>query len=88
MKIGMRQVSAVLAPSAFSAWLVFSCAKKELSEPESQSLLADPSRAMKQKAARKLAGAYAVGEQGTDVFVAVKIDKRHRLNMARLESLN
>jgi hypothetical protein len=77
VNIRVRQICDVAAAGARRARRVCSSAKETLSQPKSETLLADAARALQQQAGRERTGANAFGEALAKVFVSVKVDDRH-----------
>jgi len=73
----MRQTSDVATARARSAWRVGPRAKETLSQPKSETLLADTPRPLQQQAGRERTSANAFGEALAKLFVSVKVDDRH-----------
>lgn len=81
MEIRMRERLAVLAALAYAAWLGFSGAEKELSEPEAETLLSNSAGTVKQDASRKFPGRNALHEERANLFVTVKLHQTHARNI-------
>jgi hypothetical protein len=69
----MLERTAILACLANPARLWLPGAQKELAEPESEALLPDSTRAVKEKASGQLSGRSALRQQGAKLIVTVKV---------------
>jgi len=77
VNIRMRQISDVATTRAQSARRVRPRTEETLSQPKSETLLADPARALQQQAGRERTSANAFAEALAKLFVSVKVDDRH-----------
>ena len=77
MQIRMRQLGDVAAALACAARCVRLGAKQVLGEPESEALLADPARSLKQQARRQRSGADALGQPLAQLCMSIKVDDCH-----------
>jgi hypothetical protein len=83
MEIRMSQTENISARRACSTRRARLSADETLCEPDGETLLADPARALEKKARGKASPAHARGQPLAEWFVSVEFDDCHQSNMVR-----